>query len=284
MSHLNRVIQLLDDDQVVFGCLIPNGSYENIQAVADGNHDFIIIEMEHSGFDLSALPHSLNAMLNKRRIAESGTVAPAVAPLVRIPTNAREGNEWIIKQVLDAGAFGIVVPHLETVEEARSIVAAMRYPRPADPTQSDLPGKRGWSPRPAPRYWGLSVMEYLERSDLWPVNPDGDLFLMMICETALGVRNLPGILREVQGISAVWAGGGDLSVSLGHRADMRHPEVEEGLATILRVCIDAGVPCMTAANGDTVGRRLEEGYRVILAQPTYSFHNLDRGREAAHRS
>ena len=53
-----------------------------------------------------------------------------MTPLVRIPPNGGEMNQWIAKQVLDIGVYGIIWPHVSTVEEARNAVAACRYPRP----------------------------------------------------------------------------------------------------------------------------------------------------------
>ena len=64
-------------------------------------------------------------MLDRKQIADSGTIAPAVAPFVRIPPNGGEMSQWIAKQVLDIGVYGIVWPHIDTVEDAYNAVAAM---------------------------------------------------------------------------------------------------------------------------------------------------------------
>ena len=66
-------------------------------------------------------------MLDRRQIAQRG-IAPAVTPIVRIPPNQGQSN-WVAKQVLDIGVYGIIWPHVDTVEEAYNAVAAMRYPR-----------------------------------------------------------------------------------------------------------------------------------------------------------
>jgi 4-hydroxy-2-oxoheptanedioate aldolase len=285
--YLNRVVELLEAGEIAFGCLVQNWDDTQLRAVADGDHDFVIIEMEHAGFDFTRLGHSLDALLNRRRIAESGSVAPSVVPFVRAPTTGRDPGEWIVKQVLDTGAYGIVVPQIGTVAQARAFVAAMRYPRPGDVTQADLPGMRGWAgPRGAPRYWGISGQEYIERADLWPVNPEGNAFLLALCETAEGVRNLPDILREAPGISAVWAGIGDLSFSLGHPGDAAHPDVEEAMQAILRACMDADVPCCVSTSADTVERRIEEGFRLILTPPQSVQRSdaLAKGRDLTGRA
>jgi 4-hydroxy-2-oxoheptanedioate aldolase len=86
--------------------------------------------MEHNPWDPNALQDALQYLLNRGQIAKSGSVAPAVTPFVRIPPNGGELNQWLAKQALDRGAYGIVWPHIETVEQAMNAVAACRYPRP----------------------------------------------------------------------------------------------------------------------------------------------------------
>ncbi|GIS83255.1 MAG: hypothetical protein CM1200mP15_18870 [Dehalococcoidia bacterium] len=66
-----------------------------------------------------------------------------------------------------------------------------------------------------PRYWGLTPEEYYDACDLWPLNPNGNLILMAIIEDQEGVDNLRDILSSVQGIGIIWAGPGDMAVSMG---------------------------------------------------------------------
>src|SRR5881394_346170 len=65
--------------------------------------------MEHEGFSFTTLRTSLQVLLNRKRIAEKGNLQPDVVPLVRIPPNARERDQWIIKQALDTGVYGLVL-------------------------------------------------------------------------------------------------------------------------------------------------------------------------------
>ncbi len=128
--RLNKVIDLLERGQPVFSSgTIPNGNYDDILAVSRAAYDMIILETEHVGFDFPTLRHSLQYLLNRKRIAEKGTLQPDVVPLVRVPPYTRERNEWVIKQTLDAGPFGLVLPHFDSVEGARAAVQAARYPR-----------------------------------------------------------------------------------------------------------------------------------------------------------
>ena len=68
--------------------------------------------MEHNPYDIKALRDCMQYMLNRRQIATSGSIAPAVTPFVRIPPNGGEHSQWIAKQVLDIGVYGIVWPHV----------------------------------------------------------------------------------------------------------------------------------------------------------------------------
>ena len=285
--RLNRVIQLLEQGQVAFAPrIVANGNYEEIMAVAESAFDFVILEMEHQGFDFPTLRHSLQYLLNRRRILEGGTLQPTATPLVRIPPNAREMDQWVVKQTLDTGAYGLVVPHLATVEEARAVVAAMRYPRPPAAAEKGDggPGERGWWPTQAARYWGLAVEEYYRVADLWPLAPEGELFLLGIVEDREGVENLPRMLKEVRGLSAVWAGSGDLSVDMGYGGNTRHPQVEEAVQQILATCLEYKVPCCIIADVSEVEERVRQGFRLISAPVGRSHEALERGRKAAGRS
>ena len=84
-------------------------------------------------------------MLDRRQIAESGRIAPKVTPIVRIPPNQGASN-WIAKQVLDIGLYGIRWPHIHTVEEAYNAVAAMRFPKRTGHPLREPFGKRGDAP------------------------------------------------------------------------------------------------------------------------------------------
>ena len=113
----------------MFSCgTIPNGNYDEIMALSQSAYDMIILETEHVGFDFPTLRHSLQYLVNRKRIVAKGSLQPDIVPLVRIPPYTRERNEWVIKQTLDAGPFGLVLPHLDSVEGPR-----LRSKRPAIP-------------------------------------------------------------------------------------------------------------------------------------------------------
>src|SRR6185503_4816609 len=142
---------------------------ETAVAMAGSNLDGVAFEMEHAPMSAPALRDALQYMLDRRQILDSGTLAPAVTPLVRIPPNGGEQNQWIAKQVLDIGVYGVVWPHVSTVEDARNAVAACRYPRPKDAPYYEPPGLRGDQVTVAARYWGISEQQYRARADVWPL-------------------------------------------------------------------------------------------------------------------
>ena len=279
-----KAIDLLEQGQTVFcSGLVWNGNLDDLMFVSDSDYDMVIIEMEHEGLSFNNLRASLQFLLNRKKIADGGSPQANPVPLVRIPPNSREQNQWVIKQALDTGVYGLVLPHLNTVEEARAAVVAARYPQIPGTADFEPEGQRGWWGRIAPRYWGLSGREYYDAADLWPLDPDGNMLLMPIVEEPEGVRNLPDILREEKGIGAIWAGPGDMSVSMGHPGESNHPDVQENLLRILAACQHAGVPCATGATPAEVPMRLEQGFRMIITSPERTTEGLSEGRRISGR-
>jgi 4-hydroxy-2-oxoheptanedioate aldolase len=276
LPRLNGIIKALEEGKVAF---ISGDPVASTGAPFDG----AIFEMEHGPYDINVLQNNLLRMLNPREIARRGNVVPPVTPIVRIPPNSGEAN-WIAKQVLDIGVYGIVWPHIDTVEDAYNAVAAMRYSkREGHPLREPL-GVRGDSPGNAVRYWGVTQDEYYARADVWPLAPQGELLCGLMIESVKGIKNLPQILKEVQGISVIISGEGDLSQELGVPRQYDHPEVAGGVKEILDICKANNMP-----NGfwhttmDNVERLINDGYRYLMAGPTRSFSIVNKGREVAGR-
>ena len=97
--------------------------------------------------------------------------------MVRIPVNGVEMAQWQAKQALDIGCYGIVFPHISTVEEAANAVGACRYPRLKNAPLYEPAGIRGDGPTAAARYWGLTQQEYYKKADVWPLNKEGEIFV-----------------------------------------------------------------------------------------------------------
>src|SRR5215210_6357563 len=245
-DRLNGIIAALEAGQPAF-VTFSAASPENAQAIGDAAYDGVVYEMEHGPYDIRMLRDSLQYMLNRKQIVDRGTLAPAVTPLVRIPPNGGEINQWIAKQVLDSGVYGIVWPHVSTVDEARSAMVACRYPRPKDAPRYHPAGQRGDAPAAAARYWGVS--------------------------------------QQVPGISAVIIGEGDLSQDLGYPRQYDHPLVVEAMSRVLETCKKYNVVCgHPHVDTSNVERLLEQGSRWLMPAPTRSFAALDLGRKASGRA
>ena len=285
LPRLNPVISALETGAVAITAFVSPPTVENAIAMSAQPYDAIIFESEHNPYDIKELRDCFQYMLSRRQILEHGTLAPPVAPLVRVPVNGSEMNQWLAKQALDIGAFGIVWPRISTPEEACNAVAACRYPRPKEAPRYEPAGLRGDYPANAARYWGLTQQEYYTKADVWPLDPGGELLVIIMCEDVTGIDNLPRILKEVPGIGVVLSGEGDLSQNLGYPRQSDHPAVVEAMAAILRICQEHGVPCGRPRTDEKNARQaVEAGYRFLMASPVRSFSALDACRKAAGRA
>ncbi len=283
VPRLNGAIRAIEQGQPAF-VTFSAADTASAQAIGDAAYDAVVFEMEHGPYDVRLLRDCLQYMLNRRQIAQSGSVAPAVTPMVRIPPNGGEANQWVAKQVLDSGVYGVVWPHVSTVEDARNAVAACRYPRPTSAPRFDPAGQRGDAPAAAARYWGVSQPDYYSRADVWPLASDGEILVVIMCEEARAIQNLRQILREVPGIGVVLIGEGDLSQDLGFPRQYEHPSVAAAIQEIISICKDAGVVCgHPHVDESNVERLLEMGFRWLMASPERSYKALELGRKTAGR-
>jgi 4-hydroxy-2-oxoheptanedioate aldolase len=284
IPRLNGVIRALEQGQPTFTSFTI-ADIENALAFSQSKYDGVVFEMEHNPWDVRMLRDCLQYMLNRRQIVDAKSVEPAVTPLVRIPPNGGELSQVFAKQALDLGVYGIIWPHISTVEQARNAVAACRYPRLKTAPLYEPAGLRGDGPTVAARYWGLTQQEYYTRADVWPLNPKGEIFVILMIEDIEGIRNLDAMLTQVPGIGAVLIGEGDLSQELGVPRQYEHPEVLKHMAQVLATCkkhnVPVGHPHVDAAN---VERVLKEGYRFLMAAPTRGYAALQKGKQLAGRN
>ena len=284
LPRLNNAIRLIEEGKVPLATFSPP-TPESAIALSTAAYDAVIFEMEHNPYDIKDLRDSLQYLLNRRQILDGGSVAPAVTPMVRIPANGADMNQWIPKQVLDVGVFGIVFPHVSTVDQAYNAVASCRYARPASAPLYEPQGHRGDQPATAARYWGITQEEYYARADVWPLNPQGEILVIIQCEHVKTIDNLPQILDKVKGIGVVLIGEGDLSQSLGYPRQYEHPAVVEAMTAIRRICAEHGVACgHPHADVKNAQKIVEDGYKFVMAAPTRSFGGLDACRKATGRT
>jgi len=182
-----------------------------IEIVATAGYDWVLIDAEHGPNDLRSVLTQLQAV-----------AAYSVEPVVRVPA----GDPVLIKQYLDTGAHSLLVPMVESGQQAQQLVAATRYaPR----------GIRGVASARASR-WG-AIPDYFSRAS-------NLVCLLLQVETAKGLENLDDILA-VEGVDGVFIGPSDLSASLGHLGDLGHADVvsaiESAIARIIRSGKAAGI-------------------------------------------
>ena len=105
VPRLNGIISVLEQGKSTF-VTFASAEVDAAVALSTSKYDGVVYEMEHNPWDGRALRDCLQYMLNRRQIAQRGSVAPAVTPMVRIPPNGGEHNQWLAKQALDLGACG----------------------------------------------------------------------------------------------------------------------------------------------------------------------------------
>jgi 4-hydroxy-2-oxoheptanedioate aldolase len=284
IARLNGIIRALEQGQPAVTTFTP-AEIDAALALSTSKYDGIVFETEHNPWDARGLRDCLQYLLNRRQIAQSAALAPAVTPLVRIPANGGEENQWLAKQALDLGAYGIVWPHVSTVAEAYNAVAACRYPRLKSAPLYEPQGLRGDGPTAAVRYWGLTQAEYYAKADVWPLAPQGEILVILMIEDTRGISNLRDMLKQVPGIGVILIGEGDLSQELGHPRQYEHPAVLSAVAEIVQICkernVPVGHPHVDAANAERI---LGQGYRFLMAAPTRSYAGLEKARALAGRN
>jgi 4-hydroxy-2-oxoheptanedioate aldolase len=224
-------------------------------------------------------------MLNRAQIAKAASIVPPVTPLVRIPVNGIEMAQWHAKQALDMGCYGIVFPHISSVEEAANAVGACRYPRLKSAQHFEPAGIRGDGPTAAARYWGLGQQEYYQKADVWPLNPQGEIFCILQIEDTKGVENLDAMLTKVPGIGAILIGEGDLGQELGIPRQYEHPELLKWMKRVIDTCkkhnVVVGHPHVESGNCERI---VKEGYRFLMCAPVQSYGHLTATQKVVGRS
>jgi len=195
------------------------------EIVAGTGYDWMLIDGEHA-------PNTVPSVLSQLQ-----AVAPyATAPVVRAVT----GDANLIKQLLDVGAQTLMIPMVETAEQAQALVRAMRYP------PHGMRGVGGGLTR-ATRWDG--VANYLTTAH-------EELCLIVQVESRTGVENVEAI-AAVEGVDAVFIGPADLSIGLGHAGNPGHPEVQERIQFAVNATLAAGKACGILAPNAEDARRYQ---------------------------
>ncbi|MFC6086918.1 HpcH/HpaI aldolase family protein [Sphaerisporangium aureirubrum] len=214
------------------GTWIKLATVESVEIMAHAGFDFVVIDLEHAPLDLGLAAQMITL-----------ATALGVDPLVRVPDH----TESTIQRVLDAGARGILAPHVDSAEDARRVAAAVRFP----PI-----GRRGAGGTSRAGRWGLtSRAEYLRTGN-------EDVVCVPQLESAAAVHAAPDILA-VPGVDAVFLGAGDLSVSLG--VEVADPSVQALLDQARTAAAKAGKPCGAACvDGPSAIRTAALGHQFLI--------------------
>ena len=173
--------------------------------------DWLVIDGEHAPNDLRSIQAQLQTV----------AAYPASHPVCRVPV----GETALIKQYLDLGAQNILVPMVDTAEQAAQLVQAMRYPQ--DDGQG---GVRGMAGARASR-WG-HFPDYFKRANQ-------EVCLLVQVESRQALKNLDAI-AATPGVDGVFIGPADLSASMGHVGNAAHPEVQAAIEDAIARILKAG--------------------------------------------
>lgn len=215
---------------VRLGTFVKLPAVETVELMAVAGLDLVTLDLEHS-------PLSIQTLATMLAVARGR----GIATLVRLPSYA---YEWV-QRALDAGADGLLVPHVDNGDQAAAIMRSARFP----PT-----GMRGMGPTTRAGNWGLTpVADYVAAGDRVPII--GQI------ESREGVEAVDAILDA--GLTGVLIGPADLSQEMGVAPSSA--ELEEACNTVLAACRRRGVRCGIAApHGAAAAERAEQGFDFFL--------------------
>lgn len=200
------------------------GSATLIELAQGAQADAVVIDMQHGLWDRATLEQAV------------GAVAPGASALIRVAEN----SPMAIGQALDSGAEGVIVPLIESADEAARAVAAARFPPQGN--------RSGGGVRPL----AGDFMAYLTTANERTV-------VGVMIETARGIDNAAAI-AATPGVDFVLIGTGDLSLSLGTS------DIEKACRKVLQACGKAGIACaIYTGNAEQAAARAGEGYAMVIA-------------------
>ena len=224
--------ELLGRERAALGTWVKLPVVESAELMALAGFDFIVLDLEHS-------PMSLETASTIIAVARGR----GICPLVRVPDHSQS---WI-QRCLDAGASGILAPHVDTVNEARAVVRAARF---------EPHGTRGVGTTSRAGNWGLTPMKQYLAEGLEAV-------VIAQIESDTGVQNSQAIAVDGK-VDALFVGPADLSVSLGVSGE--DPALTSRIRHVVDQCREASLPCGTAigADPDRAAALVKEGFSFVM--------------------
>ena len=227
----NAIRKLWQEDRPALGGWLSIPSAFSAEVMAHHGLDWLCVDMQHGLIDYETALAMLQAISTT-----------ATTPIVRVPWN----DQAIIMKMLDAGAYGVIIPMVNTRADAEAAVAACRYPPQ---------GIRSFGPIRAVYYAGFDYFAHA----------NDEVLCIPQIETVEALENLDDIL-SVPGIDAVYIGPMDLSISMGITPEMdgEAPEYVAARRRIVEGCRRHGVIAGVNSTARTAPKRIEEGFRFVL--------------------
>lgn len=237
LSKPNRLKQVLAEGRIPVGHMLYEfGTCGIAKMLEHAQLDFVVIDMEHSSFGFDDVA-DLVAWLK----------ATPIAPLVRIP----EIQYQLIARVLDAGALGVVVPNVETAQQARAVVAAAKY--------APQGHRRVYSGGPSSDFRNVAAESFGQYLDACNANTS----VICMIESPLGVTNVDGIAGTA-GVDGIWVGYADLTVAMGIPGEYQDRRFADALRTVVASAKAHGVSAVIQpGNPHQLREWLAVGFDVI---------------------
>jgi 2-keto-3-deoxy-L-rhamnonate aldolase RhmA len=242
----NKLKRALAAGKVCVGATITINSPTVAEIMSHIGLDWLWFETEHSALNLDNVLTMLQA-----------TNGSDVSTVIRVPWN----DKTMIKRALDLGPDGIILPLVNSREEAEYAVQAMKYP----PW-----GERGAGLARAQCY-GLHMGEYLETAN-------EEVMTIMMIEHIKAVENIDEILK-VKGVDSVMVGALDLSGSMGILGQTADQKVEDAIQKVLAACKKNAIPCgIITVAPEQANQRIEQGFtNIILGIDVLYLHGAAQG-------
>jgi 4-hydroxy-2-oxoheptanedioate aldolase len=304
-TRLNPVIELLEQGKPVFGLYAPSnrrpGSPGSAaagtpappqksalelarEAVGYKSGDFVFDGSMEGEFDrafatFAEFAAAMRAAGPLRRSPFLRLTHPLIVKAPEIAPDPVKAAQNIGKQ-LDVGVSGIMFVSVESADEVKQGLAAMRF--------TSKGGTRAENVGTAPAFWGLTEQQYREKADLWPLNPAGELINWTIVESKEGLAHVREI-AAVRGIGVLWPGAGTLrgvfstTNARGERV-LDEAAWENAIQQVLAACKEFKVACGYPASPNDIEMRMKQGFSVfVMNWGENGFKAVDIGRKAAGR-
>lgn len=208
----NKFKQSLKTEQPLIGLWLGLASSYSAEMIAMTGFDWLLIDGEHAPNNVTTVLQQLQAIAPYQ---DQGFSTPIVRPPI--------GDAALIKQYLDIGVQTLLIPMVESGQQAQTLVDSMRYPPE---------GIRGVGSALARASLWNNVEDYLNAAN-------DEMCLLVQVENVAGLQNIEAI-ANVEGVDGVFIGPADLSAAMGHRGNPSHPEVQSAIVHIAKVTKAAG--------------------------------------------